>query len=87
MGIQETPAPLNQIKIFHQSNQRTLRLEGHIASGSHIAIYNMGGVRMSSTQINAQTQSVAISTQGIPNGTYLVVIKNNEGIRSHKMVL
>lgn len=87
VGIQETPAPLNQIRIFHQSNQRTLRLEGHIASGSHIAIYNMGGVRMSSTQINAQTQSVAISTQGIPSGTYLVVIKNNEGIRSHKMVL
>ena len=84
-GIGQTSAdnPEN-LRIAH--SEESLTLTGHLAAGTHIALYNLGGVRLASAMLAADAESFSLPLSEYPRGSYLVVVDNESGSRTHKFV-
>lgn len=80
------PAELSALAIRNNREAGVLTCEGKIEAGTTLSIYNMGGVVLSSQHVSEVTGRVQLSTAGLPQGSYLVVIKSPAGIRTHKFV-
>ncbi|MDE6158551.1 MAG: DUF4981 domain-containing protein [Bacteroidaceae bacterium] len=80
------PAELSALAVCHHREAGLLTCEGKIEAGTTISIYNMGGVALAAQHVTENTARVQLSTAGIPGGSYLVVIKSPNGIRTHKFV-
>ena len=74
-----------EYKVTHDPAARKVICSGNLNDGSEVTLYNMGGVRLGATAVN--NQKAELSTQGIPHGAYLVVIKTDTGKYSHKITL
>jgi hypothetical protein len=60
---------------------------GNIAAGAELAIYNMGGVRLSSTVAGDACDCVSMPISGMPHGSYVVLVKNDGRTIVYKVVL
>ena len=58
---------------------------GNFALGTTAALYNMGGLPMSEAVSNGE--SIILPTGKVPHGSYLVVIRSNEGEYVYKIAL
>ena len=85
VGITQ-PTELSAIAIRHHREVDVLTCEGKIEAGTTLSIYNMGGVALANQHVMANTDRVQLSTTGLPGGSYLVVIKSPQGVRTHKFV-
>ena len=80
------PTELAAITVNHNRESGVLTCEGKIEAGTTISIYNMGGVALTHEHVTETTARVSLSTAGLPQGSYLVVIKSPRGVRTHKFV-
>ena len=74
-------------KLSFEVKDGTLVCSGNIAAGAELAIYNMGGIRLSSTVIGYACGSVSMPVSGIPHGSYVVLVKNAGKTTVYKVVL
>lgn len=70
-------------KVKYDTASETLRLS-QLPQHADVTIVNLGGVVVGHTI--ATTGQAAIAMNGCPRGSYLVVIKTNEGQRTHKFL-
>jgi beta-galactosidase len=55
-----------------------------IADGASVAVYNLGGVLVDNTI--ASGNAAAVSLVGQPQGSYIIVIRGEGGVRTHKFI-
>ncbi len=84
-GIEAAPAE-DGLRLSHDEAARQFVCEGRIAAGTHIAIYNAGGVKMAEAQATTATQRLAVSTAALPTASYIAVLKSDKGTRAHKFL-
>lgn len=60
---------------------------GNIADGAELAIYNMGGVKVSSTTLSSSVSVAVLNAAGLPHGSYVVVVNNGGNRAVYKVVL
>lgn len=57
----------------------------HISPGTHLAMYNMLGIKVYETVAINNTMEANIKT--LPNGNYIVELRTTEGMRTNSMIL
>lgn len=72
--------------IRHDNAAEAVVCSGKIEAGTDISVYNVGGVCVASARTSGPVSSVSLSTAGQPSGSYIVVVRNKDGVRSHKLV-
>lgn len=84
-GIGQTVAddPEN-LRIEH--SEHSLTLTGHLPVGTRIVLYNLGGVSLAAATLTADAERFSLPISEYPRGSYLVVIENESGRRTHKFV-
>ena len=60
---------------------------GEISEGTQVAVYNMGGVVVSSVTAANDCGELAIPVANVPQGSYLIVVRSDKGVCSYKIVL
>lgn len=60
--------------------------EGTIEAGTHISLYNLGGVKLASTTVATPQATVQLPMAGQPHGSYLVKMESPRGHRTHKFM-
>lgn len=86
-GIDDVNKDFAELRISYQPDSQQLVCSGNLKDGADIELYNMGGVCVAKASVAECTQSVAISTAGLPHGAYLVVIRNGCNVINHKVVI
>lgn len=61
--------------------------QGNINAGTELSIYNIGGVLHSTKRIAENCEGVALPVAGLPHGSYVIVVKNSNDIRTYKVVI
>ena len=61
--------------------------EGEIYAGDEFAIYDMGGVMRSSIVVSNNCGKVTIPLDSLPNGSYIVVVRNANGTNVYKVIV
>lgn len=74
---------LNGCNIKYDTPSQTLRLS-QLPQNADITIFNLGGVVVG--HVTSTSDNASISMNGCPRGSYLVVIKTNNGQRTHKFL-
>ena len=64
-----------------------LYCQGNMNAGTELSIYDMGGVLRSTKRIAESCESIALPVAGLPHGSYIIVVKNGNDIRTHKVVI
>lgn len=82
-SVTQQTAP-DQFRITH--NDREVTVNGAIAAGTNVALYNLGGVRLAAKTTSANTDKVSLSLGGHPKGSYILRIDGADGQRVHKFV-
>ena len=72
------------LRVQHDDAQVTVI--GSIEAGTTIALYNVGGVCLGSNHTSAAASHLTLSLNGLPRGSYLVVIDAPIGHRVHKIL-
>ena len=85
-SIAVLPEALSDVLIVHNAAAQQLVCSGELEAGTEISLYNMGGVKLATANNVVPTSSVSLSTQGLPCGAYIVVLKNDTGSRTHKFL-
>lgn len=85
-GIEGETKDVDALKIRHDGLTRQVVCQGTITAGTSFALYNVGGVCLGKATANENQTSITLSTEGLPVGTYLVVVKSKEGVRTHKLL-
>ena len=60
---------------------------GSICAGEELSVYDMGGVLRSTKRIAENCEGVALPVAGLPHGSYIIVVKNSNDIRTYKVVI
>ena len=60
---------------------------GNFAVGTQVALYNMGGVLVSSVAVENDCNDVVLPIANAPKGSYLIVVRGSGGTFSYKIVL
>jgi beta-galactosidase len=60
---------------------------GELAAGTEVAVYNMGGVLVTSATVAGDCGNFALNVAGQPHGSYIVVVKGAAGRTVHKILL
>ena len=60
---------------------------GHLDASTSLVVYNMGGVKVADTVVPASTDRAELSLQGLPHGSYIVVVKSDINTRVYKFLL
>ena len=60
---------------------------GDLKAGTELAVYNMGGVVVSSATVAADAGAATIDVAGLPHGSYIVVVRNANDRTVYKVVL
>lgn len=68
------------------SQQGLLSCSGNIESGTEFHVYNIGGVKVASVVAEHATSNLNIVTDKLPQGSYLVVVKDAKGRKSYKVL-
>ena len=55
-----------------------------VAAGTNVAVYNLGGMSVGTAVANGS--DAAVSLAGQPQGAYIVVIKDNGTVRTHRFI-
>lgn len=61
--------------------------EGGLDASATVALYNVGGVKVAETAVVQPADAVEIPLQGLPHGSYIVVVKRASGTFVHKVLL
>ena len=64
-----------------------LLCNGDLKAGTELAVYNMGGVLVSSDAVTTDAGSAALDVAGLPHGSYIVVVRNANDRTVYKVVL
>ncbi len=79
-----TLSPAEALQITHDAHAVTI--SGNIASGTTAALYNVGGICLTSATAAEPTASLHLSLEGQPTGSYLVKLTTNGSSRTHKIL-
>lgn len=86
-GIDGIQDDFSDIKIGYNPEAEELVCAGELTEGTTIALYNMGGVCLANEVVGQNTSEIVVSTSGMPHGAYLVVVRNGNMVRNHKVAL
>ena len=65
----------------------TLVCNGTLERGTELAVYNMGGVKVSSAVVGNGGDSICMNIAGLPHGSYIVVVKGTKENVVYKVVI
>ncbi len=86
-GIEAAPtAPVNY-GIAYDAAAKALVCRGDLPKGTEVQIYNMGGVLEASARTSASAPQLSVSLKHLPASSYIAVIRNADGLRTHKFVV
>ena len=74
---------VNACKIEYDKATQTVVCNG-VNTGTDVAVYNLGGMSVGKAVANGS--EVAVPLAGQPQGSYLLVIKSGDSVRTHKFV-
>ena len=60
---------------------------GDLKAGTELAVYNMGGVVVSSATVAADAGAATVDVAGLPHGSYIVVVRNANDRTVYKVLL
>ena len=60
---------------------------GNIGASAILSVYNMGGVKVASAEVSRACESIALDVHHLPHASYIVVVKNGNSTKVHKVVL
>ena len=60
---------------------------GNIGASALLSVYNMGGVKVASAEASRACESIAIDVHHLPHASYIVVVKDGNSTKVHKVVL
>lgn len=83
VGVKPVANATDALSVSHSDEQ--LMVSGAIEAGTSVALYNVGGVCLSSAHASAAMSQLTLSLAGQPRGSYLVVIDAPSGHRVHKI--
>lgn len=69
------------------SDNGVLSCRGNIEAETEFHVYNIGGVKVASVVAEHTTSTLNIVTDKLPQGSYLVVVKDAKGKKSYKVLL
>lgn len=80
-GMEQVGA--NACKVEYDKASQTVACEG-VADGASVAVYNLGGTSVGKAVVSGDKAIVSLASQ--PQGSYLLVIRNGDAVRTHKFV-
>ena len=83
-AVNSAKQTVDDLKVTH--NETEVNINGHLAAGTVAELYNLGGVKLAQTKTAADAQQLTLPLAGQPAGSYLIVIKNNNQKRVHKIL-
>ena len=60
---------------------------GNIGASAILSVYNMGGVKVASAEVSRACESIALDVHHLPHASYIVVVKDGNSTKVHKVVL
>lgn len=87
VGLQSGIEDVLSEAITFKAEDGYLYCQGNMNAGTELSIYDMGGVLRSTKRIAENCESVALPVAGLPHGSYIIVVKNGNDIRTHKVVI
>ena len=60
---------------------------GNIGASAILSVYNMGGVKVASAEASRACESIALDVHHLPHASYIVVVKDGNSTKVHKVVL
>jgi beta-galactosidase len=85
-GVATAKKDVDALTIRHDAETREVVCNGQLSAGTTVSLYNLGGVLLGQAKANGTATSLTLSTEGLPVGTYLVVVRSAQGVRTHKLV-
>jgi hypothetical protein len=73
----------NACKVEYDKASQTVACEG-VADGASVAVYNLGGTSVGKAVVSGDKAIVSLASQ--PQGSYLLVIRHGDDVRTHKFV-
>lgn len=67
-------------------NAEAVRCEGTIEAGTSVSVYNLGGVKVGEARAAGSVPSLEVPMTGQPAGSYVVTVRNRDGVRTHKLL-
>ncbi len=80
-GMEQVGA--NACKVEYDKASQTIACEG-VADGVSVAVYNLGGTSVGKAIVSGGCAKVSLANQ--PQGSYILVIRNGDAVRTHKFV-
>ena len=72
-------------EVNYDAASKAIVCTGAFTSETTATLYNMGGLTLGSAA--AEGNSIVLPAEGLPHGSYLVVIRNDEGEYAYKIAL
>ena len=60
---------------------------GNIADGTEVVLYNLGGIEIASAVAKGDVSQLVLATEGVPCGSYVVVVRNGVNKHTFKVLL
>lgn len=79
-GISSSETDPARLSVRYDRVSGILSVEGPVAAGTVFEVYDMGGTRL------CRSLQSRFSLKGIPSGSYLLVVRGAQGVRSHKFL-
>ena len=61
--------------------------KGNFDASAVLSVYNMGGVKVASTEASGNCESIALGVESLPHASYIVVVKDRNSTKVYKVVL
>ena len=74
---------VNACKVEYDKSTQTVTCTG-VADAGNVAVYNLGGMQVGKATVCGENATVSLAGQ--PQGSYLLVIKQEGVVRTHKFV-
>ncbi len=83
-AIRPVPGELSSLAISNGDGE--VSVTGDITAGTDARIYDMGGAQVVAARAAKATSSLKLRTDALPRGSYVLVVRNGNGVRTHKFV-
>ena len=84
-GVEGVETPLAGYSFAKENG--ALVCNGNIAEGTEVTLYNLGGVKVASAVAQENAPQLVLVTEGVPCGSYVVVVRNGAGKYTFKVLL
>lgn len=86
VGIDNALNRVENMKITYEPQAQMVVCKGLNNIGAQISVYNLGGVQLTQVAKESNCDMVTLPMNSTPRGAYIVIVKTENGIRTHRFV-